>query len=166
MLIWFAVMSVACTFAVFQSPAIDYRMVALGSLLPLIEVPFGAGALHSLLGPTALLGVVMVATQRRRLVRRRWLGLPIGMYLHVVLDAAWTRTEVFWWPLFGLGYSADGSFELGRGPWSLLMEAVGVLVGLWLYRRFGLADPARRERFVRTGQLDRAVMGPGPEPKC
>ncbi|MBS1837602.1 MAG: hypothetical protein JST64_07880, partial [Actinobacteria bacterium] len=49
MLIWFASLSVVVTWAVFQSPQIDYRMVALGSVIPVAEVPFGAGPLHSML---------------------------------------------------------------------------------------------------------------------
>lgn len=166
MLIWFAVMSVVVTFVVFQSPALDYRLVALGSLLPLLEVPFGAGPLHSLLVPTLVLAVVMLVTRGRRLVRRQWLGLPIGMYLHVVLDLAWTRTEAFWWPLFGGGYSDGGALETGRGAWSAVMELIGVGCAVWAYRRFGLEDAERRRRFLRTGQLDRSVMGPGPAPRC
>ena len=163
MLIWFAVMSVVLTFLVFQSPAIDYRLVALGSLVPLAEVPFGAGALHSLLAPTVVLAIVMLLTRNRRLVRRQWLGLPIGMYLHLVLDLAWTRTEAFWWPLLGVEYT-DGALEAGRGMWSIVMEVAGIVAGFWAYQRFGLDDRARRERFLRTGQLDRSVMGPGPTP--
>jgi hypothetical protein len=166
MLIWFAAMSVVITFLVFQSPSIDYRLVALGSLVALVEVPFGAGPLHSLLVPTLVLAAVMLVTRRRRLVRRQWLGLPIGMYLHVVLDLAWTRDEAFWWPLLGTGWSEGGSLETGRGAWSLVMELAGVLAGVWAFRRFGLVDPDRRRRFLRTGQLDRAVMGPGPTPTC
>jgi hypothetical protein len=159
-LIWFAVMAVVLTFAVFQSPALDYRMVALGAVLPVIEIPFGAGPLHSLAFPTAVLAVVMLATRNRRLVRRRWLGLPIGIYLHLVLDLAFTRPESFWWPVFGVAGSTGSAFELERGAWSLVMEAVGVVVGVWTYRRFGLDDEARRRRFARSGQLDRELMGP------
>lgn len=166
MLIWFAVMSVVITFVVFQSPQIDYRLVALGSVLPVLEVPFGAGPAHSLVAPTVLLVVVMLATRGRRLVRRRWLGLPIGWYLHLVLDFAWTGTETFWWPFLGLGLGGADSFELARGWWSLLLDGVAVLVGVWAYRRFGLEDPARRSRFVRTGQLDRSVMGDTPPGTC
>ena len=162
MFLWFAVMSVVLTFVVFQSPAIDYRLVALGSLVPLLEVPFGAGALHSLLAPTAVLAVVMLATRNRRLVRRRWLGVPIGMYLHLELDLAWTRTDAFWWPLLGAQYT-EGALETARGVWSVVMELAAVVAALWAYQRFGLGDPQRRERFVRTGQLDRSVMGPGPD---
>jgi hypothetical protein len=92
-LIWFAVMSVVLTWLVFQSPALDYRMVALGAVLPVLEIPFGAGPLHSLLAPTVVLALVMLATRGRRLVRRQWLGLPIGMYLHLVLDLSWARSR-------------------------------------------------------------------------
>jgi hypothetical protein len=159
MLIWFAVMSVVLTWAVFQSPALDYRLVALGAVLPVVELPFGAGPLHSLLAPTAVLAVVMLATRGRRLARRQWLGIPIGMYLHLVLDLSWTRSETFWWPALGLEFGDGRAFELDRGIWSLVMEVVAVLVGVWAYGRFGLDDAGRRSRFLRTGQLDRSVMG-------
>lgn len=161
MLIWFAVMGVVLTWAVFQSPALDYRLVALGSVLPVIEVPFGAGPLHSLVAPTVVLGVVMLATRGRRLARRRWLGLPIGLYLHLVLDLAWTRSETFWWPFLGAPIQWGAAFELDRGAWSLVMEVVAIAMGFWAYRRFGLDDAERRRTFLRTGQLDREVMGDG-----
>ncbi len=165
MFIWFAVLSVVVTWAVFQSPAIDYRLVALGSVLPVVEAPFGAGPLHSLLAPTVVLGVVMLLTRHRRLVRRRWLGLPIGMYLHLVLDLAWTRTDTFWWPFLSRSFSPGSSPEVSRGVWSLVMEVAGIAVGVWAYRRFGLDDPDRRSLFLRTGQLDRAHMGGGGVPR-
>ncbi len=159
MIIWFAVLSVVLTWAVFQSPALDYRLVALGAVLPVIEIPFGAGPMHSLLFPTLVLAVVMLATSKRRLVRRRWLGLPIGLYLHIVLDFAWTRTETFWWPFLGLDFSPGSAPELSRGLLSLVLDVIGLAVGWWAYRRFGLDDAERRSRFVRTGQLDRSIMG-------
>ncbi len=161
MFIWFAVLSVVLTWAVFQSPAIDYRFVALGSVLPVLEVPFGAGPLHSLLAPTVVLAVVMAATVRRRLVRRRWLGLPIGMYMHLVLDLAFALTATFWWPFLGWSFTDGSAPELDRGVWTLFMELTGLAAGWWAWKRFGLDDPERRSRFLRTGQLDRSVMGPG-----
>lgn len=152
-------MSIVLTWAVFQSPAIDYRMVALGAVIPVAEVPFGAGPLHSLALPTLALVVVMLLTRGRRLVRRRWLGLPIGMYLHLVLDLSWTRTEVFWWPMLGPTPDRGRSFELSRGALSVIMELIAVVVGVWAWRRFGLDDAGRRDRFLRTGHLDRATVG-------
>lgn len=160
MFIWFAVMAMVLTFVVFQSPAIDYRLVALGAVIPLVEVPWGNGPLHSLAAPTLVLALVMVSTIGRRLVRRRWLGVPIGMYLHLVLDLSWTRAEVFWWPVTGIGIDWETAPVIERWPWSLLMEGVALLVGWWAYRRAGLEDTELRRRFVRTGQLDRSVMGP------
>jgi len=157
--IWFAVMSMVLTFVVFQSPAIDYRLVAFGAVLPAAEFPFGNGPLHSLAAPTAVLVVVMLATSGRRLVRRRWLGLPIGMYLHLVLDLSWTRAEVFWWPVMGARISWETAPVFDRGLWSLLMEGVAILVGVWAFRRAGLEDPELRRRFLQTGQLDRSVVG-------
>ncbi|MBS1838994.1 MAG: hypothetical protein JST64_14970, partial [Actinobacteria bacterium] len=105
----------------------------------------------------AVLVVVMLATVHRRLVRRRWLGLPIGMYMHLVLDGAFTLTATFWWPFLGWSFTGGAAPEVARGVWSLLMEVAGLAVGWWAWRRFGLDDPVRRSRFVRTGQLDRAV---------
>jgi membrane-bound metal-dependent hydrolase YbcI (DUF457 family) len=161
-ILWFAVLSVVLTWAVFQSPAIDYRLVALGAVLPVAESPWGAGFLHSLLAPTLVLLIVMLATTGRRLVRRRWLGLPIGMYLHLVLDGAWTRTETFWWPVLDRSFSPGAAPEWSRGWWSLLLDVLAVAVAVWAYRRFGLDDPERRSRFLRTGQLDRAFVAGGP----
>ena len=160
MLIWFAAGAVVLTFVVFRSPAIDYRLVALGAVLPVGEAPFGPGPLHALIAPTLVLAVVMLATRRRRLVRRQWLGLPIGMYLHLVLDAAFTLPETFWWPFLGLSFGGSTSPEVARGWWALLLEVVGVALAVWAYGRFGLADGERRSRFLRTGQLDRGIVGP------
>jgi hypothetical protein len=158
MLIWFAAGSVAIVWAVFQSPAIDFRMVMLGAVLPLVETPWQDGPLHTLAAPTVVLGVVMAATVGRRLVRRRWLGVPIGMFLHLVLDGSWTRSHLFWWPFSGLGFGDERALVLSRGWWSVLLEIVGVALGAWAWGQFGLDDAGRRRRFLTTGQLDRSFV--------
>jgi hypothetical protein len=159
MFVWFAAGAVVIVWSVFQSPAIDYRMVMLGAVLGVVETPFRAGPLHTLVVPTVVLGLVMAVTVGRRLLRRRLLGLPIGMYLFVVLDGGWSRTEVFWWPLLGWRFPDEPSPIVARGAWSLVLELAGVGMAIWCWSRFGLADPARRDRFLRTGQLDRALVG-------
>ena len=99
MFIWFAAASVVLVAIVFRSQAIDYRTVIAGALLPLVEgVLGGPRLLHSVLGAVAIMALVMVATRSHRLLRRRLLGVPIGMMAHLVLDGAFTRTDVFWWP--------------------------------------------------------------------
>ena len=161
MFVWFAAGSVAIVWAVFQSPAIDYRMVMLGSVLGVAEAPFGLGPLHTLAVPVLVLGLVMLATVGRRLLRRRLLGIPIGMFLFLVLDGAWTRPAIFWWPASGWSFGDERSLIVARGLWSVLMELVGIGLAAWLWQRFGLADPGRRRRFLATGQLDRAYLGGG-----
>lgn len=166
MLLWFLGGSFVATWAVFRSAALDYRLVMLGAVLPLAELPLGGPrVLHTLVGSVATLLVVMAATQRRRLIRRRWLCLPIGMFLHLVLDGAWTRTEVFWWPAGGWSLPRQRSLIISRGIWSVLLELIGIVLAVWLFDRFGLEDRDRRHRFLTTGQLDRQFMRDGSGPR-
>lgn len=158
MLIWFATASAAVVWVVFRSPAVDYRTVMLGAILPLFEAPFGIGPMQSLALSVVVLAIVMLATIGRRLVRRRWLGIPIGMFLYLVLGGAWMEADAFWWPLSGWSFPEGDAFVLSRGWWSLLLELVGILIGAWLWSEFGLDDDGRRKRFLRTGQLDRTYV--------
>jgi hypothetical protein len=142
-ILWFVGLSVALVWLVFQSPALDVRVVALGSLVPL----------HSLVAPVAALAAVMFATRRRRLLRRRLLGVPIGMFLHLVLDGAFTDGERFWWPLLGGSYDASLP-ELERSAAVVVaMELAGLAALAWTWRAFDLGDPVRRAELVRTGRL-------------
>ncbi|CAN5852027.1 hypothetical protein BH23ACT2_BH23ACT2_08880 [soil metagenome] len=152
MLIWFAATSVVLVAVVFRSGAIDYRTVIVGSLLPWLEAPFGPGPLHSVVGAVVLLTLVMLATRRRRLVRRRLLGLPIGLMCHLVLDGSFTRTDVFWWPLTGTEISGQVP-ALSHVGLSLALEVAGIAVAVWAWRWFGLENPAARARFVSDGRL-------------
>ena len=159
MVIWFVVLAPVLVAEVFRSPMMDYRLVAVGAALPLVEVVIGANVLHTLLGAAVILMLVMLTTQRRRLARRRWLGIPIGIFIHLVLDGSWTRTELFWWPVFGFDFGPTTLPEFDR-PLAivLLLELLGVVAAVWAYRRYDLADPAKRARLVKTGQLDRSVL--------
>ena len=159
MVFWFAACSAAIVWLVFQSPAFDYRLVMAGSLLGLVELPFGPGPFQSLSLSVLVLGAVMVGTIGRRLSRRKWLGVPIGMFLHLVLNGAWSSHRVFWWPLFGIELPGQRAMVIDRGVWSVVLEAAGVLVGIWLWGEFGFSDRGRRQRFLRTGQLDRSFVG-------
>ena len=159
MVLWFVGPSILIVWSIFRSPSADYRLVALGSVLPLVELPIGEPRLlHALAGAAAGLAVVMLAARGRRVVQRRWLGVPIGMLLHLVLDGAWANTEAFWWPALGLEWSTDELPELGRGALNLVLELVGAGVCWWLYRRFRLDEPARRAEFLRTGRVGRDIV--------
>ncbi|HEX8804895.1 MAG TPA: hypothetical protein VF743_11900 [Acidimicrobiales bacterium] len=162
MVLWFAGGAFVLVWLVFRSPAVDYRLVMAGALLPLVELPFGEPrVLHSLIGSVALLGLAMLLTPRRRLVQRRLVAIPIGTFVHLLLDGTWTDTTAFWWPFSGLAWSDSPLPELSRGPFTVVLEVLGAAALWWCWRRFGLDDPARRRRFLRTGQLDRDVAVPG-----
>ncbi|MEM8925905.1 MAG: hypothetical protein AAGD35_20565 [Actinomycetota bacterium] len=163
MVLWFAVLATVLVAEIFRSPMVDYRMVALGALLPLIEVVIGrVFFLHTLLAPVLVLTLVMATTSGRRLRRRRLLGIPIGMFFHLILDATWADTALFWWPVAGLDLSDRVVPERGQSPLlTLLLELVAVGVGVWAYRRYGLDDPDNRRRLLTTGHLDRSVLRPG-----
>lgn len=157
MLIWFAGLSVLLVWSVFRDPAIDYRLVAAGALLPdVVDLALGgARVAHSVTASIVLLTAVMLATVRRRSARRRLLAVPIGTFVHLVLDGAWTLTRTFWWPFFGVRFDDVALPSLARPlPVLLLMEAAGVAALVVAWRRFGLADPERRVRLLRTGRLD------------
>ncbi len=157
MLVWFCAASVAVVWLVFQSPAIDYRMVMAGAVLGTVEIPFGAGPLQSLLCGVVVLAVVMLATIGRRLARRRWLGIPIGMLLRLLLDGSFMNDTVFLWPTKGWAFVGEHPV-VTRGIWSVVLELAGILIAIWLVGVFGLGDPERRRRFVTTGQLDREFV--------
>lgn len=162
MLLWFAGGAVVIVWLVFRSPAIDYRLVVLGALLPLAELPFGSPrVLHSLSGAAAALALVMVLAPRRRLVQRRLVAIPIGMLLHLVLDGVWADTRAFSWPFAGLAWSDARLPELARGAaFDLVLELAGAAALWWCWRRFRLDEPHRRARFLRTGRIDRDVATP------
>ncbi len=160
MLLWFAVMAPILVAEVFRSPMVDYRTVVIGALLPLVEVATGVTfVLHTLAAPVITLGVVMGATIDHRLRRRRLLGLPIGLFLHQVLDGTWSSAEYFWWPAFGFAVE-DPLPESSRHLLILIgLDMMAMMAGVWAWRRYELADPANRQHLFRTGHLARGVLG-------
>lgn len=155
MILWLAFGAVFGVWNVFQSPGLDFRLVAAGALAPLvIDAPFGAQSYaHTLLTATAVLVLTMAVTagRGRRLRRRRALSFAIGWYACLVLAASWAHKELFWWPAFG--------FDRPSAPlwpaWPVLVieEMLGLAAAWWAWTRFGLRDPERRRVFVRTGRV-------------
>ena len=74
MLLWYVGVSVVAVHVVFRSTGLDYRLVAVGALGPLlVDLPFGHMAYgHTLLVAVGLLEVVMLATIGRPRLLRRW----------------------------------------------------------------------------------------------
>jgi hypothetical protein len=157
--LWFVGPSILIVWSVFRSPSADYRLVALGSVLPLVELPIGEPRLlHAMAGAAVGLAIVMLAARGRRVLQRRWLAVPIGMLLHLVLDGAWADAEAFWWPALGTEWSTTELPELGRGALNLVLELIGAATCWWLYRRFRLDETSRRADFIRTGRVGRDIV--------
>ena len=158
MFFWFAACGVVAVALVFGSSGVDYRVVALGSVLPLAENLTGSPwVLHTLAGSVVLLTAVMLITagRGRRLRRRRWIGLPIGTLVFLVASGAWSRTALFWWPVGGSGGVGHGSPPELDWPLAMMitLELAGIAALAWTARRFNLVDPDRRRAFITTGRL-------------
>jgi hypothetical protein len=160
MFIWFAAASFLIVVLVFSSAAIDYRLVMLGAVLPVGEAALGGPyLLHTLVGSVVLFVGVVIATRGRRLAARRLVAIPIGVFLHLVLDGTWSRAELFWWPFLGGDPLGEGQVpEVDHLGLSLVLEVVGIGIAVWLVRRFALTDPRRRAEFTKTGRVGRDLL--------
>ncbi len=155
MVLWFVGMVSLAVWLVFHDPRFDYRVLAIGALLPdIVDALFGGARLmHTVIGNVGLLIVVMVTTIGRPARRRMLLALPIGSFLHLVFDGAFANTSVLWWPITGTSFDDAPLPSIDRGAISVVLELIGLAVLIWFWRRFQLADPERRRILVRTGHL-------------
>jgi len=153
--LWFVASAVLAVKFVFNDPRFDYRLLVVGVLLPdAVDVIFGgARVLHTLAFSVALMSAIMLATRRGSVMRRRTLPLAIGTFLHLVFDAAFANTDVFWWPFTGASFGDARLPVADRGAVNVALEILGLLGVVWIVRRHGLADPAARRRFWKTGEL-------------
>lgn len=156
---------------VFRDPSMDLRILVLGAVLSdLIDKPigsvfftsyFGTGRVyaHTLVFAVAVLFGVMAITRRGTTARKRWLALPIGVFLHLLLDMP-LDAETLWWPALGLefpsfakGALVDLVAYLLNSPWVILQELLGLGYLIGLYRTHRLGEPERRRELVGTGRL-------------
>jgi len=160
-LLWYVGMSVLLVANIFRSVGVDYRLVAAGALLPLVvDLPVGHRAFgRTLLFPVGILVVVMLGTiGRSRLLRRRLLCVPIGVFSGLVLSGAFTSSDTFWWPLPGTTLDAGG---LLPAWWVvLLLELLGLVACWWVVGQFDLYLQEPRTELVRTGRLREGAAPP------
>jgi hypothetical protein len=149
-------------FAMRGNPRLDYRVAALGALIPdLVDKPIGRVLFREryetghLWGHTLLLNVAFFAVlfAMRGRAKRKLVLLPIGSLLHLAEDGMWSSPRVFWWPLFGTAFPRDPGWRL---TWSaVLMEVVGVILLLWLFAAHGMLSRDGLVAFLRTGHLEK-----------
>ena len=139
---------------VFRDPRFDYRLLIVGSLLPDLDVLAGGMRwMHSVFFSVVLLAIAILASVGDPPRRKLLLGLPIGTFLHLVFDGAWATTEVFWWPFTAASIGDEPLPSVQRGWWNMVLEAIGLVILIWVWRGAGLAQRSRRRAFARTGRL-------------
>lgn len=153
--LWFIGTAVLAVWSVFRDPRFDYRFLIVGVLLPDVVdgIWGGARAFHAVTTSVVVLFAVMLATIGRRPWRKRLLAVPIGMFVHLIVDGAFDDTTVFWWPITGLSFGDSRLPVVERGLFNIVLELAGLALCLYAVRRFGLRDAARRQAFLREGWL-------------
>ncbi len=155
MFLWFLGTAFIAVWFVFRDDRFDYRVLALGALLPdVVDLVAGqAWVMHSLTSAVAALVLVMAFARRGTARRRRWLALPIGLLFHLVFDGAFNNTQNFWWPLAGLSFDGANVPSLDRMPLNIALELAGLAMLLWMWRINKLNVATNRQRLLRTGRL-------------
>ena len=119
----------------------DYRLIAVGSLLPdLVDKPVGMILLPlnngRVFGHTLLFIFILLLIGLRY---RNSLYLSFASFLHLIEDGMWNEPETLFWPVFGLEFPAKehGSFYeyLGR----IISEYTPSLSHVFILEVVGLA---------------------------
>ena len=155
MFLWFFGTAILSVWFVFRDDRFDYRLLIVGSILPDAIDIFSGGVwvMHSVLASIAALAIVMIATAGRKPSRRRLLALPIGMFMHLIFDGAFSSARLFWWPLAGVSFGDAQLPSATRMGQNVLFEIIGAVILFWAWRQFGLSSPTARQNFMSTGQL-------------
>ena len=152
------------------APALDYRLLLVGSMLPdIIDKPLGIWLLRETLssgrvfGHTLLFAAVLAGVGLYLYMTRRRVGvlcLALGTLAHLILDQMWLNPRTLFWPLYGLSFDraiVEGWLPriltaLVTEPRVYLPEIIGVLllaVFLWYIIRHG-----KLASFLRSGRID------------
>jgi inner membrane protein len=169
MILWHAGLTMLIVWFVMRgNPRVDYRIVAVASLLPdIVDKPIGRLFLHSrfetghLVGHALLVNVAFfcVLFFMRGRAKRQFVLVPISSLLHLAEDGMWSNPKVFWWPLFGARFPREpvggGTFGfLVPSPVVFAQEAIGLAVIAWLFTSHGLLNRDGIRAFLRTGHLE------------
>ena len=151
MFFWFIATSIWSVWFVFRDPKFDYRLLAIAALTPdlvdgLLQA-FGLahGAMHSVVTSIAVLFAIMIATAGRRPSRQRLLAIPIGLFMHLIFDGAFSATKTFWWPVTGFLLSDARLPSVERGLVNLPLELMGIVGCVVAWRYFALGDKLTNE---------------------
>jgi hypothetical protein len=151
MILWHVGGAIFLFRAVFRDPKVDLRLLAVGAVAPdlldlLVGVvagePFRQRWGHTLIVPSLLTVVIMLATRRGRR-RRQLMTVIVAWMFHLILDGVWVRQQTLFWPFFGWDFAAGPGGTLWdrafADPWRWAKEALGAGYLVLLWRRL----PAR-----------------------
>jgi hypothetical protein len=110
---------------VFRDPKFAYRWVIVGALVPVFSVVTVVGFL------VAVMLLTIGKNFSKRTVRKNFLALTIGLFMHLVFDGAFLSTKMFWWPLAGLSLDGYAIPLIERGFLNIPFEIVGIALILW-----------------------------------
>ena len=171
MILWHIALTLFLFRWIFGDPKVDVRFLAAGAVLPDVadilvgEVLFADSIAtpenyaHTLVVPTLVASVILLATRRGRR-RRAWMALIVAWFFHLLIDGMWASADVFLWPFFGWGFP-NGPEPYWSGmidralsdPWRWVLEVVGLGYLLFVAIASGLGDAERRAAFFDTGRL-------------
>lgn len=163
-------MAALITYVTLGRRRIDYRFILVGAILPdavdgvlglflFEDSQAGRWIAHSLLAAIVVtLGIIVFSSGERRL---GLFGIGVGWLLHLVADGMWQAPFTFFWPAFGLEFSATPvepySLDLFTHPFDHLGTWGGEFAGLailaWFWVAFRLGDAERRRSWLRDGLL-------------
>jgi len=170
-ILWHAGLTMTIVWFVMRgNPRVDYRIVAVASLLPdIIDKPIGRIILrgrydtgriyaHTLLFNVLLFSVLFFMRGRHK---RTFVLIPISSLLHIAEDGVFAVPKLFWWPFFGATFPKDrltggvlGFLNPFRNPALILQEAVGLALLVWLFAAHGMLSREGIKSFLKTGMLE------------
>ena len=161
MFFWFIATSVWSVWFVFRDPKFDYRLVAIAALVPdLVDGLWGiVGPFHSAVTSIAVLFAIMIGTAGRKPIRQRLLAVPIGLFIHLIFDGAFSNSKSFWWPISGFSFGENKIPSIERGLINLPLELLGMVGCFVAWKYFGLGDNSRRKIFFANGSLSAKSEG-------
>ena len=119
---------------------------------------------HALVVPSLVAIGVLLATRRGR-KRRGWMALVVAWLFHLLIDGMWADATAFLWPafgfdldVFGTGFWSDAMQRAAGDPWRWLLEVIGIVYLVWLWRASGLRDRSVRKQLWETGRLPGASV--------
>jgi len=64
----------------------------------------------------------------KRTVRKNFLALTIGLFMHLVFDGAFLNTNMFWWPVAGFSLEGYVAPFVERGFLNVPLEMLGIFL--------------------------------------